>query len=295
MSQLFDETEFTDHTTGGNGVCDSAPSGGGSVTGMQSHFPSTDQPELDLGIPSEEEAHEVWVNSDGKDSLSGWARIALSPFNYGWFDTQELLQGLRIEGRSALLAWKKERGASLKNYTIARMKRRLPRLLSQLNANDMRQVASQNQLQKFDAIKANDDLDGHQAKLDEWERTGEDGELFKLLNQRRVYADSRDHGDNGEGAVDPTQDPWDALIGFTPSHNSEEDLICHKHSMNELWTQGFDADDFRVLEQRQSDPDASAREIGRLLGHTHKWVIARINKIEEAGRGFQREQGHREI
>ena len=65
--------------------------------------------------------------------------------------------------------------------------------------------------------------------------------------------------------------------------------------MNELWTQGFDADDFRVLEQRQSDPDASAREIGRLLGHTHKWVIARINKIEEAGRGFQREQGHREI
>ena len=48
----------------------------------------------------------------------------------------------------------------------------------------------------------------------------------------------------------------------------------------------LDADDFRVLDQRRADPDASARQIGRLLGHDKNWVIRRDDKIKRALKGF---------
>jgi hypothetical protein len=262
-----------------------------STDGSGTHLVNHNQPELDLGIPTEAEAHEVWLMTDGKGSLSDWAHSVLSQrVDYEGLEYEELHQGLMIEGAAALKAWKKDKGSSLKNYTFMRMIRRLPRLVSQLNMNDIRETASINQLQKYDAIKRA--FDTFDEMVDEWVKSGEDKLLFMWLHQDLIYGDEP----NREG----DKDHWETVVGYRGTQSAEEDLISFRHMNDQeiwdwlfkdetlpLWSQNLDADDMRVIAERRNNPDASAREIGRILNHTHKWVIARDKKIKAALEGFQ--------
>ena len=48
----------------------------------------------------------------------------------------------------------------------------------------------------------------------------------------------------------------------------------------------LDEDDLLVLRELCINPSASNREIGRILGHDHKWVGKRKDKLEIALKGW---------
>ena len=306
--RLFDATEY--ERSGGGGDCHSfsssarnhdeglraVPDGTGPHGPNGSDVPG-EQLELDLGIPTEQEAHAMWIATTGDNSLMGIANKVMKAarIRFQDADMDDIKAGLLYEGTLALKAWKSDRGRSLKNYVYDRMKRRLPRLISQSQTNDIRSGASINQLQKFDAITRHWELHDYEDMLEEWVHSGEDPDLFRWLMQDHFSADSPVNED-----CDIYEDQWSRIItdarpaaaqGITCGefeHMTDEQIwdYLFEGETLPLWTQHLDADDFRVLQQRRANPDASAREIGRVLGHDKNWVIRRDNKIKEALKGF---------
>ena len=57
-----------------------------------------------------------------------------------------------------------------------------------------------------------------------------------------------------------------------------------------LWSANLTADHIRVMAEIRLDSDASYREIGRTLGHTHKWVSKREQESWDAIKGFVQEK-----
>ena len=283
--------------------------GGGqtpSVSGMENNF---GQLEFDFGeFPGEQEAHEVWLTSSGKNSLNGWAKQVMSRSSLEGNDYEEVLQGLMIEGATALKAWKKDRGRNLKGYVMDRMRRRYSRLVSELYANDITQSASINQRQKFNQIGriehlfGVDELSSYENQLREWVDSGEDPELFHWLKQDRLSGD-KDYG----GWKEPEQwdEDWWTVIQPYVRETAFDDIVAGNFdamNANELWEYLFgddvlplwsvhlSPDHIRVMAELRLNPDASHREIGRTLGHTHKWVSKRVDESWEAIKGFVQEQ-----
>ena len=295
--RLFDATEY--ERSGGGGDCYSSSSSARNHDEGLRIVPQGpgEQLELDLGIPTEEEAHAMWVATTGENSLMGIANKVMKAarIRFQDADMDDIKAGLLYEGTLALKAWKSDRGRSLKNYVYDRMKRRLPRLISQSQTNDIRSGASINQLQKFDAITRHWELHDYEDMLEEWVHSGEDPDLFRWLMQDHFSADSPVNEDS-----DIYEDQWSRIIadarpaaaqGITCGefeHMTDDQIwdYLFEGETLPLWTQHLDADDFRVLQQRRANPDASAREIGRILGHDKNWVIRRDNKIKEALKGF---------
>jgi len=269
----------------------------GQVSGMQNHF---GQLEFDLGdVPGEQEAHEVWLNTEGKNTLNAWAHQVMSRSDLVGDDYEEVLQGLMIEGAAALKAWKKDRGRSLRGYVVDRMYKRFSRLVSELRANDITQSASVNQRQRFRRIEfiqssIDDEATTYEMQLDAWIREGEDPELFHWLKQQIDAPD----GDNENPSWWEHVQPYMRDTAF-------EDIICgnvqemlaeevweyvFSDKVLPLWSANLTADHIRVMAEVRLDPDASYREIGRTLGHTHKWVGKRVDESWDAIKGFVQEQ-----
>jgi hypothetical protein len=284
-------------------------SGGGespSVSGMQNNF---GQLEFDLGeIPGEQEAHEVWLTSSGKNSLNHWAHQVMSRSELEGNDYEEVLQGLMIEGASALKAWKKDRGRSLRGYVVDRMYKRFSRLVSELRANDITQSASVNQRQKFRRIEfiqspTDDETTSYEMQLDAWIREGEDPELFHWL---KIDLKSGDEiRDRSRFKSEDFDISWWEHVKPYMRDTAFEDIICgnvqemlaeeiweyvFSDKVLPLWSANLTADHIRVMAELRLDPDASYREIGRTLGHTHKWVGKRVDESWDAIKGFVQEQ-----
>ena len=266
-----------------------------------------EQMELPLGIPTEEEAHEMWIKlKDEKDSLYDIANRVYDQkrLTYKKQDKEVIISGLMYEGMLALKQWKRDRGRSLVSFVWDRMKRRLQRIIATLLTDDIRCAANSNQMQKFWSIRAyfeeeTNNFGEHYAEAEAmWIESGEDPDLFAWLAQDLIHPDQMRNEDSQHGDV--IEDGWSSISGdFRPiveqqhvpgslslMHDDEIwDYLFHEETLP-LWTQGLDADDFRVLDQRRADPEASARQIGRILGHDKNWVIRRDDKIKRALKGF---------
>tara|TARA_R110000824_G_scaffold81278_1_gene204272 strand:- start:456 stop:1415 length:960 start_codon:yes stop_codon:yes gene_type:complete len=268
-----------------------------SVSGMENNF---GQLEFDFGVfPGEQEAHEVWLTSSGKNSLNDWAHQVMSRSELEGNGYEEVLQGLMIEGAAALKVWKKERGRNLRGYVVDRMYKRFSRLVSELHATDITQSASINQRQKFRRIEfiqspTDDATTSYEMQLDAWIRDGEDPDLFHWLKQELATPD----GDNENLSWWEQVQPYmrdsafeDVLCGNVQDMMAQEIWVyVFSDKVLPLWSANLTADHIRVMAEVRLDPDASYREIGRTLGHTHKWVSKRVDESWDAIKGFVQEQ-----
>jgi hypothetical protein len=251
-----------------------------TVSGMENHFK---QLELEFpNFPTADQAHEDFIAKE----INGLALSVMSEMNYSGQDFEDLMQDLMVEGVKAVHAWTPERKMTLNEYVRYRMKMKRQRLIANMTQTALTSSVSIHKRELFYQLKNDPDLTPEEAFL-EWVRLGNDEHTWQWLETDLTYPDE---ADKNEGAAS-----WEQTISFTFSHLSDpifqelDGMVWERLFPNgevPLWASELDDDDMLVLNEIASDPDASNREIGRILGHDHKWVKKRKDRIAEAMKGW---------
>lgn len=255
---------------------------GTTVSGMANNFK---QLELEFpNFPTADEAHEDFIAKE----INGLALSILSKMNYSGQEFEDLMQGLMVEGVKAVHAWTPDRKMTLNEYVHYRMNMKRSRLIDKMTATGLTDSVPNHKRELFYQLNNDPNLD-QEGAFSEWIRIGNDEETWQWLQTDLKYPDA--------GEADEGTSSWEQTIAFTFNHLNDpifqelenSGLIWERlfpNGESPLWASELDDDDMIVLNQIAADPYASNREIGRILGHDHKWVKKRKDRIAVALQGW---------
>ena len=255
---------------------------GTTVSGMANNFK---QLELEFpNFPTADEAHEDFIAKE----LNGLALSVMSEMNYSGQEFEDLMQDLMVEGVKAVHAWTPDRKMTLNEYARYRMKMKRSRLIDKMTATALTDSIPNHKRELFYQLNNDPNLTPEGAFL-EWIRIGNDEETWTWLHTDLDYPDA---GDSDEGTSS-----WEQTIAFTFNHLNDpifqelesSGLIWERLFPNgqaPLWASELDERHMLVLNQIAADPDASNREIARILGINDKTVKVRKDEIAVALQGW---------
>lgn len=261
---------------------------GEPVKGMVNNFKQLELKFDDM--PDEEEAHDYFIGHDLND-------IAVSIVKTTTFigqGAEDILEDLMIEGVKAVKAWEKgDRKMPLSDYCRYRMKKRLPRLIGSVREDAQANMLSIHHRELFYQLSRDPSLTESE-QIEFWIDRGYSEDEWHHLNKKMEYPDQKEiDGQSIDGwellhvkSYQPhgVPEPSSLLPGLEAGENIWKQLFADGQAP--LWTADLDEDDLLVLRELCMDPSASNREIGRILGHDHKWVKKRKDKLEEALKGW---------
>ena len=239
-------------------------------------------------FPTVDEAHNINREDFIAKEINGLALSVMSEMNYSGQEFEDLMQDLMVEGVQAVHAWTPDRKMTLNEYARYRMKMKRQRLIANMTQTALTGSVSIHKREKFYQLNNDPDLTPDEA-FQEWLRLGNDEDTWRWMETDLTYPDA---GDSEEGALS-----WEQTIAFSFNHLNDpifqelesSGLIWERLFPNgqaPLWASGLDERHMLVLNQVACDPDASNREIGRILGIADTTVKKRKDEIAVALQGW---------